>query len=231
MRYIAYYRVSTQKQGRSGLGLDDQRQMVQRFLRADDELSIEFTEVESGRKKERPQLQAAIRAAKQHSARLLIAKLDRLSRNASFVMLLRDSEVDFVACDLPDANTLTIGIMASFAQHEAEQISKRTRAALAQKKLRGFVLGKPENFTDPHRAQGVVMIKANAQAHSANRQAGELIRLYQRDELTLRDMAERLNEHGFRTRYGKLFRSESVRRLLKRQDLSNELKPGELSER
>jgi DNA invertase Pin-like site-specific DNA recombinase len=216
MRYIAYYRVSTQKQGRSGLGLDDQRQMTQRFIRAEDELVQEFTEIESGRKKDRPQLQAAIQAAKQHGARLLIAKLDRLSRNASFVMVLRDSEVDFVACDLPDANTLTIGIMASFAQHEAEQISKRTRAALAQKKARGFRLGKPENLTDSHRTRGVVMIKENARTHAANRQASELIRLYQRDQLSLRQTAERLNEHGFRTRYGKRFQSETVRRILKR---------------
>ncbi|MFD2935311.1 recombinase family protein [Spirosoma flavum] len=218
MRYIAYYRVSTQKQGRSGLGLDDQRQMVQRFLREDDELVLEFTEIESGKKKERPQLQAAIQSAKQHSARLLIAKLDRLSRNASFVMVLRDSEVDFVAGDLPDANTLTIGIMASFAQHEAEQISKRTRAALVQKKARGFILGKPENFTNDHRTLGVVVIKENARVHPANRQASELIRLYQRDALTLRAIAERLNEHGFRTRYGKLFKCETVRRILKRQE-------------
>lgn len=220
MRYIAYYRVSTQKQGRSGLGLDDQRQMVQRFLR-DDELVLEFTEIESGRKKERPQLQAAIQSAKQHNARLLIAKLDRLSRNASFVMVLRDSEVDFVACDLPDANTLTIGIMASFAQHEAEQISKRTRAALAQKKARGFRLGKPENLTDDHRTQGVIVIKENARLHPANRQASELIRLYQRDALPLRAIAERLNEHGFRTRYGKRFQCETVRRILKRQEPSS----------
>ncbi len=217
MHYIAYYRVSTQKQGRSGLGLDDQRQMVQRFLREGEELVQEFTEIESGRKKERPELQAAIQAAKQHRARLLIAKLDRLSRNASFVMVLRDSEVDFVACDLPDANTLTIGIMASFAQHEAEQIAKRTRAALAQKKARGFVLGKPENLTDSHRTQGVAVIKENARTHPANRQAAELIRLYQRDELSLRDIAQRLNEHGFRTRYGKLFQGETVRRIQKHQ--------------
>lgn len=217
MRYIAYYRVSTQKQGRSGLGLDDQRQMTQRFLREGDELVQEFTEVESGRKKERPQLQAAIQAAKQHNARLLIAKLDRLSRNASFVMVLRDSEVDFVACDLPDANTLTIGIMASFAQHEAEQIAKRTRAALVQKKARGFMLGNPQNLTNAHRTQGVVIIKENARTNSANRQASELIRLYERDALSLRQMAQRLNEHGFRTRYGKLFQCETVRRILKRQ--------------
>lgn len=220
MRYIAYLRVSTQKQGRSGLGLADQRVMIQRFLREEDQLLAEFTEIESGRKKDRPQLQAAIQAAKHHQARLLIAKLDRLSRNASFVMVLRDSEVDFVACDLPDANTLTIGIMASFAQHEAEQIAKRTRAALAQKKAQGFTLGKPENLTDSHRALGVVAIKENARSHSANRQASELIRLYSRDGLSLREMASRLNRHGFRTRYGKPFRSETVRRLVKRQEQS-----------
>lgn len=218
MRYIAYYRVSTQKQGRSGLGLDDQREMVRRFLREGEELVEEFTEIESGRKKERPQLQAAIKAARQHRAQLLIAKLDRLSRNASFVMLLRDSEVDFVACDLPDANTLTIGIMASFAQHEAEQISKRTRAALAQKKVRGFQLGKPENLTKEARSKGVEVIKDNARSHPANQQASELIRLYQRDNLTLRATAEQLNQHGFRTRNGKLFQSETVRRILKRQE-------------
>jgi DNA invertase Pin-like site-specific DNA recombinase len=197
--------------------------MVQRFLREEDQLVEEFTEIESGRKKEWPQLQAAIQTAKQHSARLLIAKLDRLSRNASFVMVLRDSEVDFVACDLPDANTLTIGIMASFAQHEAEQIAKRTRAALAQKKARGITLGKPENLTDLDRAKGVVAIKDNARQHPANRQASELIRLYQRDALTLRAIAQRLNEHGFRTRYGKRYQSETVRRILKRQDQPTDL--------
>jgi DNA invertase Pin-like site-specific DNA recombinase len=216
MKYIAYYRVSTQKQGRSGLGLDDQREMVRRFLREGEELVSEFTEIESGRKKERPQLKAAIDAAKQHRARLLIAKLDRLSRNASFVMTLRDAEVDFVACDLPDANTLTIGIMASFAQHEAEQISKRTRAALAQKKARGFQLGKPENLTDEARSRGTAVLIKNAAENSANRQAGELIRLYRLNRLTMRDIAARLNEHGFRTRRGKLFQPMSVARLLRR---------------
>ena len=223
MRYVAYYRVSTQKQGRSGLGLDDQREMVRHFLREGETLVEEFTEVESGRKKERPQLQAAIGAARQHRARLLIAKLDRLSRNASFVMLLRDSEVDFVACDLPDANTLTIGIMASFAQHEAEQISKRTRAALAQKKSRGFKLGKPENLTQESRNKSILAIVENARSHPANKQASELIRLYQHDKLTTRAIAEKLNQHGFRTRRGKLFMSETVRRLLKsREDKKDE---------
>jgi len=138
-------------------------------------------------------------------------------------MVLRDSEVDFVACDLPDANTLTIGIMASFAQHEAEQIAKRTRAALAQKKARGFTLGKPENLTDLDRAKGVVAIKDNARQHPANRQASELIRPYQRDALTLRAIAQRLNEHGFRTRYGKRYQSETVQRILKRQDQPTDL--------
>ncbi|MGM9512421.1 recombinase family protein [Larkinella sp. GY13] len=216
MKYIAYYRVSTQKQGRSGLGLDDQRDMVRRFLRVGEELAGEFTEIESGKKKERPQLLAAIDAAKQHRARLLIAKLDRLGRNASFVMTLRDTEVDFVACDLPDANTLTIGIMASFAQHEAEQISKRTRAALAQKKIRGFQLGKPENLTATARIRGQEIRIQNAIQHLANRQAGELIQLYRQKDLTFREITAKLNENGYRTRRGKLFFPMSVARLLKR---------------
>ncbi|MCC5613282.1 recombinase family protein [Nostoc sp. CHAB 5834] len=155
-------------------------------------------------------MQAAIQTTKQYGSRLLIAKLDRLSRNVSFVMDMQDSEVDFVACDLLNANTLTIG---SFAQHEAESIFRRTRATLAQTKARGFRLGKPENFTDSHRAQGVAMIKNNALIQPANRQAGELIRLCQRDGLSLRATAERLNAHGFRTRYGRCFQSETVRRM------------------
>jgi len=213
MDYIAYYRVSTQKQGRSGLGLDDQRDMVRRFLRPDDQLLAEYTEIESGKKKDRPELLTAIAEANRLRARLLIAKLDRLSRNAAFVMMLRDSEVDFVACDLPDANTLTIGIMATFAQHEAEQISKRTRAALAQKKARGFQLGNEANLTDAGRSKGVETIKANAQAHSANRQAAELIRLYRGNGLSYRAIAARLNANGFRTRHGREVRAMTARRL------------------
>ncbi len=120
MNYVPYYRVSTAGQGKSGLGLSAQREIVNRFVKAGDHLLTEFVEVESGKRADRPQLAAAMALAKQAGARLLIAKLDRLSRNVSFIFSLRNAEVNFVACDIPDANTLTVGIMAVLAQHERE---------------------------------------------------------------------------------------------------------------
>jgi len=129
-RYIAYYRVSTQKQGNSGLGLEAQKTMVKHHLKTDDILLEEYEEVESGKNNNRPQLQKAIEHCKNMGAILLIAKLDRLSRNAGFIFLLKDSQVNFKCCDMPEANSLTIGIMAVLAQEERELISKRTIATL-----------------------------------------------------------------------------------------------------
>jgi DNA invertase Pin-like site-specific DNA recombinase len=119
-KYVAYYRVSTQKQGNSGLGLDSQRQQVQSFVNCTTCIIAEYTEIESGKNNNREQLLAAIATAKKEGAKLVIAKLDRLSRNANFIFTLRDSGVDFVCADMPDANTLTIGIFAVMAQHERE---------------------------------------------------------------------------------------------------------------
>ncbi|WP_317128928.1 recombinase family protein [Hymenobacter metallicola] len=146
-KYIPYYRVSTQKQGASGLGLEAQQAAVQSFVTSAGHVVGEFVEVESGKKNQRPQLAAAIAAARQHGAVLLIAKLDRLSRNAGFIFALRDSGVEFVCCDMPDANTLTVGLFAVIAQHERETIAKRTKDALAAKKARGAQLGTPANLT------------------------------------------------------------------------------------
>lgn len=137
MKYVAYFRVSTKEQGCSGLGLQSQKQNAFRFAKAQGGTIIsEFEEVESGKNNERIELEKAIRHAKQNDATLLIAKLDRLSRNAAFIFKLRDEKVKFVCVDLPDANTMTIGIFATFAQHEAEVISQRTVAALREKKRR-----------------------------------------------------------------------------------------------
>ena len=116
-RYTTYYRVSTQKQGNSGLGLDAQRAAVRTFVPDPTQLGTEFVEIESGKKNQRPQLLAAIAEVRRAGATLLIAKLDRLSRNAGFIFALRDSGVDFVCCDMPDANTLTVGLFAVIAQH------------------------------------------------------------------------------------------------------------------
>src|SRR5437764_2513710 len=142
-KFIAYYRVSTDRQGRSGLGLDAQREAVLRHL-ADHagELIGEFCEVESGRRSDRPQLAAAIAAAKKARATLIIAKLDRLARNVHFVSGLMESGVDFVAADMPHANKTMIQIHAVMSEWERDAISKRTKDALAAAKARGVNLGK-----------------------------------------------------------------------------------------
>ncbi|GAB4015288.1 recombinase family protein [Spirosoma migulaei] len=219
MNYICYYRVSTKAQGRSGLGLGDQRLIVNRYLRDDDKLLQEFMEVESGKKEDRPKLQEAIRACQQLGAKLLIAKLDRLSRNVAFVMTLRDSGVDFVACDLPDANTLTVGMMVTFAQYEAERTSERTRAALAQMKAQGFKLGKPENLTLAAIQKGEAIRVDNAATNKANVQATELATLYRSKGMTYTEIAEKLNQTHYQTRRNKQFEGKAVCRLLQRVGL------------
>jgi DNA invertase Pin-like site-specific DNA recombinase len=208
--YTPYYRVSTQKQGNSGLGLDAQRAAVQ----DPSQLVGEFVEIESGKKNQRPQLLAAIAEARRVGATLLIAKLDRLSRNAGFIFALRDSGVDFVCCDMPDANTLTVGLFAVIAQHERETISKRTKDALAAKKARGAQLGSPQNFTTTVIAQGQAAMQRNAREHQANRQAAQLAELLRAKGQTLWQIAAKLNEAGYRTRRGKEFQATTVQRLL-----------------
>lgn len=146
-KFISYFRVSTQKQGASGLGLEAQREAVSRFLNGGNwELVAEFQEVETGKGSDalakRPQLKAALAACRKEGATLIIAKLDRLARNVHFVSGLMESKVKFVACDMPEANELTIHIMAAFAEHEAKRISQRTKDALAVAKSRGIVLGR-----------------------------------------------------------------------------------------
>ncbi|GAB3832795.1 recombinase family protein [Pontibacter rugosus] len=228
MKYVAYYRVSTKKQGQSGLGLESQREMVQGFLKPGDALLAEHIEVESGKRNDRPELEAAIALAKGEQAQLLIAKLDRLSRNAGFIFKLRDSHVDFLAVDMPDANTLTIGIFAVLAQHERELISTRTRAALQQKKLRGFSLGTPRNLCEEARQKGLQVRRENAATHKANRQATELIQMYRDKGMTYHDIAARLNSYGFTTRRGKKFFPITVQRLHVRLQQALLSEPGEI---
>jgi DNA invertase Pin-like site-specific DNA recombinase len=146
--YVSYYRCSTDKQGQSGLGLDAQQHAVEMFIASkgeDARLLASFTEVESGKKDDRPQLAAALAYAKCKKATLIIAKLDRLGRRAAFLMNLRDAGVDFEALDCPTMNTLTLGMMAVFAQHEREQTSQRTKAALAAAKPRVAVNGQKKH--------------------------------------------------------------------------------------
>src|SRR6516164_7376703 len=143
-KHVAYYRVSTARQGRSGLGLEAQRQAVTEFLNGGDwKIVGEFTEIETGKytNPDRPQLAKAMALCRLHGAKLVIAKLDRLSRNAHFLLGLKESGVDFVAADMPNANRLTVGIMAMVAEDEAQRISQRTKDALAAAKRRGVKLG------------------------------------------------------------------------------------------
>ncbi len=142
-RFVAYYRVSTDRQGRSGLGLEAQRDAVERHVAGHHgELIADFCEIESGKRSGRPQLAAAIAAAKKAKATLIIAKLDRLARNVHFISGLMESSVDFVAADNPQANKLMVHMLAAFAEHEREQISQRTKDALAAAKTRGIRLGR-----------------------------------------------------------------------------------------
>jgi DNA invertase Pin-like site-specific DNA recombinase len=143
--FVAYYRVSTDRQGRSGLGLDAQQKAVRDYLNGGAwELIGEFVEVESGRHAERPELTLALDACRKHRARLVIAKLDRLSRNLAFIATMMESGVEFVAVDNPHASKLTLHILAAVAEHEREVISERTKAALTAAKARGTRLGTPD---------------------------------------------------------------------------------------
>ena len=143
-KFVAYLRVSTARQGASGLGLEAQRSAVQTYLvGGHGSMIAEFVEVESGKRDDRPQLAAALAACRLHRATLVMAKLDRLARNVRFIAGIMDSGVDFVACDMPHANRLTLHLMAAMAEHEAAAISERTKAALAAAKARGTKLGNP----------------------------------------------------------------------------------------
>lgn len=215
---IAYYRVSTKKQGRSGLGLEAQKKTVLDFIKADKRRSLiaEYKDIESGRNDKRPELKRAIAHAKKEGATLLIAKLDRLSRNVSFIFALRDSKVDFKALDLPDANTLTVGIFASVAQHEHERISERIREALTAKKARGMKLGKKENLTSKGRKKGSVAVSENARLDVNNIQALAMIELLRKDKMTYQAIADRLNQLQFKTRRGSKFQPITVQRLYER---------------
>lgn len=221
--YVAYYRVSTDRQGESGLGLDAQREAVTRFLGGKSQLAAEFTEIESGKKHtNRPQLAAAIAAAKKHNATLLIAKLDRLARNVHFISGLMESAADFVIVDMPHANRLTIHILAAIAEHEREMISQRTKAGMdaAKREIaeKGFRIsrrsGKPytkhgnprwrESIYKARAGVGRTPVPAFLGIMQEQRAAGE----------SLRKIAAHLNRLGLKTAGGASWYASTVRAAL-----------------
>ena len=210
MRYIAYYRVSTEKQGASGLGLEAQQQAVINYIKPEN-IYQEFTEVESGRKKDRPILQEALELCKATGSTLVIAKLDRLARNVAFVSALLESGVKFVCCDMPTANELTIHIYSAIAQDEAKRISTRTREALQVLKDRGVQLGTPENLTQEARLKGANAMRTKATENRNNKLARAFLKLLTG---SLTSMASQLNESGFKTAKNKSFSPMQVKRLL-----------------
>lgn len=214
LKYVAYYRVSTRAQGDSGLGLEGQRAAVANFVKGP--VVAEFKEVESGKNNQRAELAAAIDRSKKEGAILVIAKLDRLSRNASFIFTLRDSGVNFQCVDMPDANTLTIGIFATLAQHERELISSRTKSALDAKRAQGATLGKPENMTPEAQAKGVAGNARRAAGNENNRRATSMAQMMQMNGKNYTQIADELNRAGFRTSMGCQFQATQVKRLLDR---------------
>jgi DNA invertase Pin-like site-specific DNA recombinase len=206
-KYIAYYRVSTKQQGNSGLGLNAQKTMVRNYLKDDDILIDQFEEVESGKNDNRPQLLKAIEKSKTESATLLIAKLDRLSRNAGFIFLLKDSNVDFKCCDMPQADSVTIGIMAVLAQEERLLISKRTTDALQELKAKGIKLGNPKNLTPEARKMGSEAMRLKALQNDNNRKATALIVSLRNAGRSYNKIADELNKNGFKTSRGCEFTS------------------------
>jgi DNA invertase Pin-like site-specific DNA recombinase len=220
-KFVAYLRVSTAKQGRSGLGLEAQRESVRRFVadRGGRIIAPEYVETESGKRNDRPELAKAMKRCRATGATLLVAKLDRLSRNAAFLMTLKDSGIPFVAADMPDANTLTIGVMASLAQHEREMISKRTKDALAAVKARGKSLGGLRaGAADITRYQREGVAAAQAKAAQRLSDIADDLRSLSSEGLSLNAIARQLNAQDVKASRGGVWTATAVKRALARLD-------------
>lgn len=222
MKYVAYYRVSTKKQGNSGLGLDAQKTYISHFLN-DSDIVASFTDVQSGKTLERPQLKEAIKICKAKGYGLAIAKLDRLSRTTENVLEVFNELDGFLySCDIPmqkgqKIDKFTLTLFSAIADRERELISIRTKQALQAKKAKGFTLGKTENFSNEGRKKGNDALSKKAKANQNNQRATSLIcSLRDYEKLSYAKVAQRLNDSGFKTSKGKEFSAMQVQRLYKR---------------
>lgn len=220
IEYVAYLRVSTQKQGYSGLGLEAQKEIIQKYLSHKNPIA-EYIEIESGRKTDRgrPKLKEALELCRKTGANLIVAKLDRLARNVAFLSQLLESDVDIVFCDFPQANKIVLHILAAISQYEAELVATRTKQALAAKKAQGYTLGNPEHLMDKLDeavAKSVETNKRKAEENPNNKRAAAMLKVLAKEGKTLQEMADYLNEQGFTTSRGFKFTRSSVHVLLKR---------------
>lgn len=216
--YIAYIRVSTKGQERSGLGLDAQRAIIDHYVKVERATIIDtFIETESGGEINRPKLKEAINHCLKHDCILIVAKLDRLSRDIEHIFKIKKQlGVNFKSCDLPDTETITVGIYAIFAQREKEIISIRTKNALEQKKKHGIVLGKPENFTHEGRKAGADTRKRQAKENPINTRAFAFIQVCREQGQSFASIAKQLNQSGYTTPKGKPFLRQTVERIFKK---------------
>lgn len=221
VQYVAYLRVSTQKQGYSGLGLEAQKEIIHKHLQ--DKIPVaEYIEIESGRKKERPKLKEALSLCRKEGATLIVAKLDRLARNVSFLSNLLESDVEIVFCDFPQANKMVLHIISAISQYEAELIAARTKASLQAKKSRGYKLGNPEHLMDKHKQairNSIRSCKEKADNNPNNKRAVAMLRTLIKEEYTLKSIADTLNKEGFVTSQGCSFSKSTVYKLIKRYNL------------
>lgn len=219
--YVSYLRQSTKKQSLSNLGIEAQREIIQKYLGQILPIA-EFVETESGKKNDRPKLAEALELCRKTKSTLIVAKLDRLSRNVAFTSKLMESDVEIKFCDFPEANRLVLHIIASIAEYEAGLISTRTKQALKAKKARGVRLGKPENLVNN---LGKAISNSNhtnrqkALENDNNRRAIAMLKVMATQDHSLSEMARRLNEEGFVTSRGKKFSAWQVSVLLKRYNL------------
>lgn len=219
-KFVSYLRVSTERQGASGLGLEAQRAALQAHVAGRGELVAEFLEIESGKNNARPELQRALQEAKRKGAVLVIAKLDRLARNVAFIASLLESGADIEAADLPHANRFVMHIMAAVAEQEALAISARTKAALQAAKARGVALGAANavvrDALQAAQPRAIEARKAKADAHAAT--VRPILEDYQRKGMSLRQMAEELNLRGMPTARGGDWYAATVRNALQRPE-------------
>ncbi len=211
-KYAAYYRVSTKEQGFSGLGLEAQKAIVKGFTKGNGKIMAEFVEIESGRKTKRPKLDEAIAFCKATKATLIVARLDRLGRIARHLFEIKEN-LELVACDLPNMDTMIFGIFATFAQSEGEKIKERTKAALEAKKEQGFKLGSPQNLTDKAREKAVAAKKRLAKESPLNQSLYQKIKDLKNLGLNTYQIAKRLNSWGEKGRKGGRFHASTIKKL------------------